>query len=266
MVFVNYSERRVIKTSLCKILLMVLGVVLYFPGQAAAEDIRAAVATNFLATFKTIGKQFEKRTGHTVVISSGSSGKLYAQIRNGAPFDLFFSADVRRPQLLEQEGLAVKGTRFTYAEGRITLWSRDPALIHGSGKPVLSSQHFTHLAIANPKTAPYGKAAQQILEALGVWAQVKNKIVRGENIGQAFQFVYSKNAQLGLVALSQVMDPKIQGQGSRWDVPTGFYEPLHQQAVLLMKAKDSEGAKIFLQFIQHESSRKIIKEYGYGVE
>ncbi|MCZ6802190.1 MAG: molybdate ABC transporter substrate-binding protein [Nitrospirae bacterium] len=266
MVFLNNSEQSVIKISLSKILLIVLGVVLYFPGQAAAEDIRAAVATNFLATFKAIVKQFEQRTGHTVVMSSGSSGKLYAQIRNGAPFDLFFSADVRRPQLLEQEGLAVRGTRFTYAEGRITLWSRDPTLINGNGKPVLSSQQFTHLAMANPKTAPYGKAAQQTLEALGMWARVKSKIVRGENIGQAFQFVYSKNAQLGFVALSQVLDPKIQGQGSRWDVPTDFYEPLHQQAVLLVKAKDSEGAKVFLQFVQHESSRKIIKEYGYGVE
>jgi molybdate transport system substrate-binding protein len=260
------ADLSLIKIFPCKFLSMVLGLVLFFGGQAVAEEIRAAVATNFLATFKTIAKQFEQDTGHSVVISSGSSGKLYAQIRNGAPFDLFFSADVRRPELLEQEGLAVQGTRFTYAEGRITLWSRDSTLVKGNGKHVLMSSRFTHLAIANPKTAPYGKAAQQTLEGLGVWTEVKSKIVQGENIGQTFQFVYSSNAQLGLVALSQVLDPKIQGQGSRWDIPTEIHEPLHQQAVLLKSAEHTGAAKSFLQFIKNENSRRIIKEYGYGVE
>jgi molybdate transport system substrate-binding protein len=233
------ADLSLIKIFPCKFLSMVLGLVLFFGGQAVAEEIRAAVATNFLATFKTIAKQFEQDTGHSVVISSGSSGKLYAQIRNGAPFDLFFSADVRRPELLEQEGLAVQGTRFTYAEGRITLWSRDSTLVKGNGKHVLMSSRFTHLAIANPKTAPYGKAAQQTLEGLGVWTEVKSKIVQGENIGQ---------------------------QGSRWDIPTEIHEPLHQQAVLLKSAEHTGAAKSFLQFIKNENSRRIIKEYGYGVE
>ncbi len=237
-----------------------------FLSPAVAEEIQAAVAANFLATFKQIATQFEQDTGHVVVISPGSSGKLYAQIQNGAPFDIFFSADVHRPKLLEREGLAVKGSRFTYAIGRLTLWSHDLNLVNGDGKFVLSNQNFEHVAIANPKTAPYGQAAAQTIKTLGLWKHVKNRLVQGENIGQTFQFVFSQNAQLGFVALSQVLDPKINGTGSRWDVPSDFYDPLQQQAVLLVKGQTNIAASTFLDYLKKPKAQEIIKRFGYGLE
>ena len=233
---------------------------------APAEEIRVAVAANFLGTFKEIVAKFEQNHGHTVVVSPGSTGKLYAQIRHGAPFDIFFSADVHRPKLLEQEGFVVKGSRFTYAVGRLTLWSRDPDLVKGNGTRVLSDQNFEHLVIANPKTAPYGRAAAQTMKALGKWEGVKDKLVRGENIGQTFQFVFSQNAQLGFIALSQVLEPKINGVGSRWDVPADLYDPLRQQAVLLINGQDNRAAKAFLAYVKGPQSRKIISRFGYGLE
>ncbi|MEO8324981.1 MAG: molybdate ABC transporter substrate-binding protein [Nitrospirota bacterium] len=231
---------------------------------AAAQEVRVAVAANFLATLNEIVTNFQTDTGHTVVVSSGSSGKLYAQIQNGAPFDVLFSADVERPQMLEAEGLAVKGSRFVYAVGRLTLWSPDSTMISGDGKSVLSKGNFNYLAIANPKTAPYGMAAEQTLKKLGLWESLKDRLVQGENIGQTFQFVYSKNAQLGFVALSQVLDPKINGNGSRWDVPTSFHDSLEQEAVLLTTGKNHAGAKAFLDYVKGNNSRAIIERFGYG--
>ncbi len=198
---------------------------------ASAGEVHVAVAANFRAALSEIVKTFERTTGHTALVSSGSSGKFYAQIKHGAPFDVFLSADVTRPQLIEEEQLAVPGSRFTYAVGRLTLWSTDSNMLKTDGPTVLSKVHFDHLAIANPKTAPYGTAAQQTLQALGVWNHVKDRLVQGENIGQTFHFVFSHNAQLGLVARSQVVDPIINGTGSRWDVPEDLHEPLRQQAV-----------------------------------
>ncbi len=233
---------------------------------ALAGEVRIAVATNFLATLKEIVKNFEEDTGHVAIVSSGSSGKLYAQIRHGAPFDVFLSADVKRPQLLEQEGQAVHGSRFAYAVGRLTLWSSDSNLLKVDGKDVLAKGKFHRLAIANPKTAPYGTAAKNTLQALGLWTAVKGRIVQGENIGQTFQFVYSQNAQLGFVALAQVLDPKINGTGSRWDVPENLYEPLRQQAVLLPRGKNNLAAKAFLNYVVNSKGRKIIEQFGYGFE
>lgn len=232
---------------------------------AAAEEVRVAVASNFFGTMNEIIMNFQGDTGHTVVVSSGSSGKLYAQIKNGAPFDVFFSADPKRTTLLEEEGLAVKGSRFVYAVGRLTLWSPDSSVVHGDTQRILSDGHFEHLAIANPKTAPYGMAAEQTLKKLGLWESLKDRIVQGENIGQTFQFVFSKNAQLGFVALSQVLDPKINGSGSRWDVPTSFHDPLEQEAVLLMTGKENVVAKAFLDYVQGVKGRAIIEQFGYGV-
>jgi len=237
-----------------------------FPASASAEEVRVAVATNFLSTLKEIVVNFERDTGHTTVVSSGSSGKLYAQIRNGAPFEVFFSADRKRPQLMEKEGMAVPGSRFTYAVGRLTLWSLNSNLIKGDGNAVLTKGGFNRLAIANPKTAPYGTAAQTTLQALGLWNQMKGRIVQGENIGQTFQFVYSQNAQLGFVALSQVLDPKINGAGSRWDVPVNLHAPLRQQAVLLVRGQNNKAAKAFLDYIKGPKARKIIEQVGYGFE
>jgi len=232
---------------------------------AAAEEVRVAVASNFLGTLNEIITNFQRDTSHTAVVSPGSSGKLYAQIKHGAPFDVFFSADGKRPILLEEEGLAVKGSRFVYAVGRLTLWSPDSNMVHGEGRAVLSDGHFEHLAIANPKTAPYGRAAEQTLNKLDLWEDLKGRIVQGENIGQTFQFVFSKNAQLGFVALSQVLDPKINGSGSRWDVPRSFHDPLEQEAVLLVTGKEHEAAKAFLEYVQGDKSRAIIEQFGYGV-
>ncbi len=232
---------------------------------AKAEEVRVAVASNFLSTLNEIITHFEKDTGHTVLVSAGSSGKLYAQIKHGAPFELFFSADVNRPKLLEEEGLAVQGSRFTYSVGRLTLWSPDPDMVPEDGKTVLEKGTFEHLAIANPKTAPFGLAAEQTLKKLGLWELLKHRLVQGENIGQTFQFVFSKNAQLGFVSLSQVLDPKINGGGSRWDVPATFHEPLEQEVVLLMNGQNHTAAKAFLEYVKGDTSRAIIERFGYGV-
>lgn len=233
---------------------------------ASAEEVRVAVAANFRAALSEIVKLFERDTRHTALVSSGSSGKFYAQINHGAPFDVFFSADVARPQLMEEEGLAVPGSRFTYAIGRLTLWSPDPNIIKGEGLTVLSNGPFEHLAMANPKTAPYGAAAKHILEALGLWNHLKGRIVQGENIGQAFHFVYSQNAQLGFVALSQVLGPKINGAGSRWDVPENLHEPLRQQAILLITGQQNKAATAFLDYVKGPKARTIIEQFGYGLE
>ena len=236
------------------------------PVTSAAEEVRVAVAANFRATLDEIVTRFEQDTGHTVVFSSGSSGKLYAQIRNGAPFDVFFSADVTRPKLLEEEGFAVPGSRFTYAVGRLTLWHPGSAVIEGNEQSILLRSDVRHVAIANPKTAPYGVAAKEALQALGLWEQVQDRLVRGENIGQTFHFVFSQNAQLGFVALSQVLGPKVNGSGSRWDVPVHLYAPIRQQAVLLRSGQRQEVARAFLDYVKDGKSRTVIERFGYGLE
>lgn len=233
---------------------------------ASAKEVGVAVAANFQSTLKMIATEFERNTGHRVRISSGSSGKFFAQIQHGAPFDVFFSADVARPKLLEEAGLTVPGSRFTYAAGRLTLWSSNPSMLKKDGPSVLSDGQFTHLAIANPKTAPYGAAAIQTLKKLGLWNHVKKRIVQGENIGQTFHFVFSENAPLGFVARAQVLDPKIRGRGSRWDVPEDFHEPLLQQAVLLLHGKKNEAAQAFLKYVQGEQARTIIEQFGFKLE
>ena len=233
------------------------------PAASVAEEVRVAVAANFLATLNIIATTFEQDSGYTAVVSSGSSGKLYAQIKNGAPFDVFLSADVARPRLMEEEGLAVRGSRFTYAVGRLTLWS---PVIEGDGKSMLLSDNVEHVAIANPKTSPYGAAAKEALQTLGLWEKLQGRLVRGENIGQTFHFVFSKNAQLGFVALSQVLGPRVNGSGSRWDVPTHLYTSLRQQAVLLRNGQRNEAARAFLAYMQVAASRSIIERFGYGLE
>jgi molybdate transport system substrate-binding protein len=232
---------------------------------AWAGEIQAAVASNFYSPFKKIARQFEKETGHKVQIISGSTGKLYAQIMHGAPFELFLAADQRRPKLLEKNGNAVSGTRFAYALGKITLWSANPNAISEDGESTLKAKNFTHIAIANPKTAPYGKAALQTMQKLGLWNEVRPLIVQGENIGQTFQFVASQNAQLGFVALSQILDPKNKFEGKRWDVPEKFYDPLKQDIVILKKGKSNPSAKALWKYLQSNAAKLIIKKYGYGL-
>ncbi len=230
---------------------------------AAADETRVAVATNFLGTLQAIVTRFEQDTPHRVHISSGSSGKLFAQIQNGAPFDAFFSADALRPALLEQAGLAVKGSRFTYAVGQLTLWSPDPTMIAGDGPTVLAAGRSDHLAIANPMTAPYGAAAKKTLEHLQLWESLEHRIVQGENIGQTFQFVYSRNAQLGFVARSQVLSPQTNASGSRWDVPASVHNPLEQQAVLLVHGEQNQAARTFLNYVTMRAARTLIERFGY---
>ena len=229
-----------------------------------AEQVQVAVAANFVPAFKDIAAQFEKQSGHTIQVSAGSSGKFYAQIKNGAPFEVFLSADDERPKVLEDEGLGVKGTRFTYAVGRLVLWSLDPALV--TGEETLKSGAFKHLAIANPKTAPYGAAAMQAMMKLGVWESLQPRIVMGENIGQTSGFLESGNAEVGFLALSQVLDEKLKGKGSRWEVPERLHEPIRQDAVLLTKGQDNPAAKALLEFLRHAQTRSIIERYGYQVK
>jgi len=228
-------------------------------GQSIAETIRVAVASNFSVAITILSERFEVNTGHEVSLIFGSTGKHYAQIRNGAPFDAFFAADSRRPKLLEQEGLVLAGSRFTYATGKLVLWSPEAGYVDPDGD-VLEQGAFRYLAIANPKLAPYGVAAREVMQARGVWDLLKPRTVRGENIGQAFQFVRSGNAELGLVAWSQLKRPDQSMTGSWWEVPRALYTPIDQQAVLL---KENAPARAFLSFVRNENSRALIRSFGY---
>ncbi|MEF8794121.1 molybdate ABC transporter substrate-binding protein [Thiohalorhabdus sp.] len=227
-----------------------------------AGEVRVAVASNFSSAIQAIEPEFERATGHRLRISTGSTGKLYAQIRNGAPFDVFLAADTRRPRKLDEAGEVAENGRFTYARGRIALWGPHPKDVAG---PETLAGDFRHLAIANPRTAPYGLAARQTLKALGRWSELQGRMVRGENIGQAYQFVASDNADLGFVALSQISGPNRPGSGSRWLVPQRHYEPIRQQAVLLRDATDSQAARAFVDFLRGSGPAEILRDFGYGV-
>ena len=231
---------------------------------ALAEQAMVAVAANFVPPFREVALEFEKATGHTVQVASGASGNFFTQIKNGAPFDVFFSADAERPKLLEDDGLAVKGSRFTYAIGRLVLWSADPNLVKGAD--TLRSEKFKHLAIANPKAAPYGVAAMQTLQKLGVWESVQSRLVLGESLGQTIGFIESGNAELGFLALSQVLDPKMKGKGGRWDVPINLHEPIKQDVVLLTKGKDNPAANALMEFMGGPQAMAIIERYGYALK
>lgn len=233
---------------------------LSLPCQAA--EVNAAVAANFAAPMQRIAMAFEQETGHKPILSFGSTGNLYAQIRNGAPFQILLSADSQTPAKLESEGLGLTGSRFTYAVGTLVLWSKQPGFVDEKGD-VLRVDKFERIAIANPKLAPYGVAAMQTLTQLGVLSSVQPKLVQGENIAQAFQFVATENAQLGLVALSQVMvDGKI-AQGSAWIVPSKLHAPIAQDAVLLVKGRDNPAAVALMRYLQSDRVKTIIRSYGY---
>jgi len=234
---------------------------LLLPCYALADTIRVAVASNFSEPIKAIAAEYEEHTGHRVILVFGSTGKHYAQINNGAPFELFLAADRRRPQLLEQQKSAIVGSRFTYARGRLVLWSPRNNYVDAEGK-VLESGEYRHLAIANPKLAPYGKAAQEVLESKGLWETLQQRLVRGESIGQTYQFVRSGNAELGFVAYSQIKRPNHSDTGSYWVIPQAFYEPIEQQAVLL---KNNAVARDFMSFLQKQEVKKIITKFGYDV-
>ncbi|QAU34336.1 molybdate ABC transporter substrate-binding protein [Janthinobacterium sp. 17J80-10] len=229
---------------------------------AQAGEVQVAVAANFTAPMQKIAAQFEKDTGHKAVLAYGATGKFYAQIRNGAPFDVLLAADDETPAKLEKEGAAVPGSRFTYAIGRLVLWSAKPELVDGKGD-VLKKGDFTHLSIANPKIAPYGAAAVEILKALGLLDAVQPKFVLGESIVQAYQFVSTGNAPLGFVAMSQVYEDGKLKSGSAWLVPPNLHSPIRQDAVILEKGKGKPAAEALMRFLKSDQARQIIRPYGY---
>lgn len=237
-----------------------LTLLLLLPMQLHAETIRVAVASNFSHAMQAISDQFEQQTGHNVDLIFGSTGKIYAQILNGAPFDAFLAADTERPEQLEREKRIQPDSRFSYALGQLVLWSPDKTLIDSEGN-ILLDGGFRHLAIANPKLAPYGKAAQQTLEARGVWQQWQDKIVRGENISQTFQYIISGNAELGLIARSQLQALDTTSQGSHWLVPPTLYQPIEQQAVQL---SDKPAATALMAFIKSDAAWQLIEKFGYS--
>ena len=231
---------------------------------AVAADVQIAVAANFAGPIEEISQSFEKMTGHRLKISTGASGKFYAQIKNGAPFEVFLSADEQKPSQLEKDGLAVQGSRFTYAIGKLVLWSADANLVDSKGK-ILATGNFNKLAIANPKTAPYGEAAMQTLTALNLKSVLEPKLVIGESIGQTYQFVATGNASIGFVALSQVTKANKLIGGSAWVVPEKLYQPILQDAVLLVNGRDNVAARQFMLFLRSDEALRIIKSFGYAV-
>jgi molybdate transport system substrate-binding protein len=235
-----------------------------FPWQAQAEEVQVASAANFTAPLKAIIVEFEKDTGHKVTASFGATGALYTQIKNGAPFEVFFSADDTTPIKLEKEGAIAPGSRFTYAIGTLVLWSAQEGYLDGK-EEVLKKGDFQHLSIANPKTAPYGAAAIEALTRLGLLETLRPKFVQGENITQAYQFISTGNAELGFVALSQVYkDGKITG-GSAWIVPGDLYEPIRQDAVILGKGGGNPAASALVDYLKGPKAAAVIKSYGYGL-
>ena len=235
---------------------------------ASAEKASVAVAANFTAPARDLAQAFTHSTGHEVVLSFGSTGKLFAQITHGAPFDVFLAADRERPKRAEQEGLMVQGSRFTYAQGKIVLWSRDKNALNPKGTPldlrvIIESDAITRLAIANPKIAPYGRAAMETLTRLGVYENVKGKIVQGENIAQTYQFAYTGNAELAIISMSQIT---LNESGSHWIVPSDFYTPLDQQAVLLNRGADNKAANAFVDFLKSNEAAVIIEKFGYTIK
>lgn len=230
-------------------------------GPTEAAETRVAVAANFAEPAREIAARFEAATGHKAVLSFGASGQFFAQITNGAPFDIFLSADAERPIRAEADGLSVRGSRFTYATGRLVLWSRAPGLVDGGGA-ILARGGFAKLAIADPKTAPYGLAAVETLRRLGLSERLSPRLVTGTSITQAYQFTDTGAAELGFVALSQVVG---HNRGSRWIVPASHHSPIDQQAVLLKRAADNAAARAFMVFLKGPEARAIIRRYGYEV-
>jgi molybdate transport system substrate-binding protein len=232
---------------------------------AGGGEVRVAVAANLAGPFAAIARSFEGSTKTRIAVSTGATGALYAQIRNGAPFDVFLAADSLHPQLLVESRDALPGTRFTFATGRLVLWSVDPGRIGSAGAAALRSPDLRKLAIANPKIAPYGRAAQQALTRLGLWDELQPKLVFGENVGQTLRFVESGAAQLGFIALSQARDPRLAGKGSQWEVPPELHEPLLHDAVLLRSAKDNVAARALLEFLRGEEALAVLERFGYGL-
>jgi molybdate transport system substrate-binding protein len=247
---------------------------------AHGAEVRVAVAANFAAPLAALAEGFQRSTGHTLKVSAGATGKFYSQIKAGAPFDVLLAADASTPSRLVQEGLAVAGSQFNYANGRLVLWSATPGLVDAAGA-VLSRGAFKHLAIANPKTAPYGQAAVQVMQALGLVAALKPKWVVGESVAQAYQFVVTGNAELGFVALSQTQlqtqtqtPLQVQTQspsgasaqppaGSRWLVPASLHSPIQQDAVMLLAGATNPAASALMAYLKGDAAKPVLLSFGY---
>ena len=246
---------------LCRALLLALAPL----GAAQAAEVQVAVASNFTAPMQAIAAEFAKDTGHRAVVAFGATGKFYAQIHNGAPFEVLLAADDSTPARLEREGAGVPGSRFTYAIGRLVLWSAREGYVDDRGE-VLRRGEFRHLALANPKTAPYGAAALATLDRLGVAERLQGRLVLGENITQAHQFIATGNAELGFVALSQVFrDGRISG-GSAWIVPDDYHQPIRQDALILARGKDNPAARALVDYLRGEKAAALIESYGYALD
>jgi molybdate transport system substrate-binding protein len=228
-----------------------------------AAEVTVAVASNFSLPMRKIAAQFEVESGHKVRLSFGSTGALYAQIKNGGPFHLLIAADQEAPARLEKEGLGIAGTRFTYAQGRLVLWSRQAGLVDKEGE-ILTTGQFQKLALANPKLAPYGLAAMETLRSLSLTEQLKPKLVQGENISQAYQFVETENAQIGFVAMSQVFSEGKLLKGSAWIVPPQLYSPIHQDAILLLAGQKNSAATELMRYLKTDQAKSVMSAYGYS--
>jgi molybdate transport system substrate-binding protein len=269
-------------------LISAVSLVLSLSGAALAGEVRVAVAANFTAPMQKIAAMFEAETGHKAVLSYGATGKFYAQIRNGAPFDVLLAADDTTPARLEQEGQGSGGqdSRYTYAIGRLVLWSKQPGLVDAEGevlkealKDALTAtlqgtqkgrSKFDKIALADPRLAPYGAAAVETMTALGLLDALRPKFVQGESIGQAYQFVATGNAPLGFVALSQVWAPDDKGgqlkEGSVWRVPAHLHQPIRQDVILLKRGRGNEAAAALLRYLKGAKARAVIASFGYGLE
>lgn len=241
-----------------------LSAVLIVTGAAQAGEVQVAVAANFAGPMERIAAAFQRDTGHQAILASGATGKFYAQIRNGAPFEVLLAADDATPARLDAEGRVVAGSRFTYATGRLVLWSAREGVVDANGA-VLKTASYRHLAIANPKTAPYGAAAIATLDKLGLGASVRPRIVQGENIAQAWQFASTGNAELGFVAQSQVWRDGKFTSGSGWIVPAAMHAPIRQDAALLKKGAGNPAAQALLRYLKTDKAKDMIRAYGYEV-
>jgi molybdate transport system substrate-binding protein len=245
-----------------RLIFILASALLFAAGGACAAEVSVAVAANFTAPMRNIAAAFETDTGHKAILAFGSTGTFYAQIKNGAPFHMLLAADDKTPARLEKEGLAAAGTRFTYAVGKLVLWSAQPGVVDARGE-VLSKGGFERIALANPKLAPYGAAAVETLSRLNLLERLQPRFVQGENIAQTYQFVATGNAPLGFVALSQVtVDGRI-ARGSAWVVPDNLHAPIRQDAVTLAGGKDSAAAVALAAYLKGEKARAIIRSYGY---
>jgi molybdate transport system substrate-binding protein len=228
-----------------------------------AAEVTVAVASNFSLPMRKIVSQFEAESGHKVRLSLGSTGAFYAQIKNSAPFHLLLAADQETPARLEKEGLGLADTRFTYAQGRLVLWSRQAERVDVEGE-ILKTGRFQKLALANPKLAPYGVAAMETLQSLSLTEQLKSKFVQGENISQAYQFVETENAQIGFVAMSQVFSEGKLLKGSAWIVPTQLYSPIQQDAILLVAGQKNSAAIALMRYLKTDRAKSVMSAYGYS--